>query len=192
MDIDSVVARCGILVGLDRAGKFTHAGTAWAVGRGEWITAWTIDEAPGPEIRLMSARDGTVGEIRDWEQNAGIAGFVSLDVGATLAPARDVDAVLKKRARLWALGFPSVIDHPAFRLHRGSLTAERYYPYLCPWTVSGHLALFTADDGYLAGRCYPGMEGGPVLNERDEVVGLLLGGDGGFDHPPLARFRRVD
>ena len=192
MDVDAVVAQCGILVGPDRTGRFTHWTTAWAVGEGEWVTAWPHDEPPGPDCRLMSAHGGELGALTGWEQDAGIAGFRSLDVGPGLPPARDPAHALRKRAPLSAVGFPSVIDHPAFRLHRGSLDAERYLPYLCSWVVAGHLALFTADDGFLAGRCYPGMAGGPVLDGRDEVVGLLIEPTPDDGQPPLARFRRVD
>jgi len=106
-----------------------------------------------------------------------------------LAARRDGD--LAKRDRLWALGFPDVINHPALRLARGSLTPERYFPYACPWTIQGHLALFGAREGWLTGRCYPGMEGGPVLDEAGVVVGVLAASPASPDHPPLARFHRL-
>ena len=106
------------------------------------------------------------------------------------------DAELNKRDQLSVIGYPSLIDHPVFSLHRGSLDAERYYPYLCPWTLEGHLALFSMDDGFITGQFYHGMQGSPVMNAAQEVVGIVLDGtvaspSGARPVPPLTRFRRL-
>jgi hypothetical protein len=186
-DLESVAPFCGVL--LRRAnGIFEHLGTAWTVGPGEWVTAWE-GEAPGTDVTLMSVQDGTVSPIADWECENRIAGFTSQRRDSHLMVERE--AALSKRMRLVAVGYPCMIDHPSFLLHRGSLDAVRYLPYLCPWTITGHMGLFSSDDGYLTGRFYPGMAGGPVLDDELRVVGILL--DGGFapEHPPLTRFRRL-
>jgi hypothetical protein len=187
-DLEAVAPSCGVLLRIAN-GTFEHLATAWSLAPGEWVTAWTDEEPPGADVVLMSVQDGTVAPIADWECDNGLAGFTGPTVATTLTVERDAE--LSKRMRLVAVGYPCLIDHPAFRLHRGSLDAARYLPYLCPWTVTGHVGLFSADDGYLTGRLYPGMAGGPVLDEERRVVGILL--DGGFapDHPPLTRFRRL-
>jgi hypothetical protein len=138
----------------------------------------------------MGTNQGVVTDIADWEWDNGLAGFTANIPDVSPLPMRR-GSEIHKRDRLWALGYPSMIDHPAFRLHRGSLDGERYFPYLCPWTINGHLALFSADDGYLTGRCYDGMAGGPVLDDTGHVVGVLLDGVAAPDHPALSRFRRL-
>jgi hypothetical protein len=188
LDLDLIAQSCGVLVRM-APGVFEHLSTAWSIGPGEWVTAWSEATPPGDNVLLISAQTGAISTLADWECENGIAGFTSLDATVHLLVERDAE--LNKRMRLAALGYPCMIDHPAFRLHRGSLNAERYYPYLCPWTMHGHVGLFSADDGYLTGRIYPGMAGGPVLDDDHRVVGLLL--DGGYapEHPPLTRFRRL-
>lgn len=190
IDLDAVTAACGVLVDPDGGEGFAHLATAWCVGPGEWLTAWEDDEPPSPTAGLMSARDGGLHALDGWERDGPVAAFRC----AGRAPALPLgdDAALRKRVPLEAVGYPSVIDHPAVHLHRGSLDPERYFPYLCPWRVPGHLALFTAEEGFLTGRIYRGMAGGPVIAAGGGVVGLLLdpvGNDG--PHPPLGRFRRI-
>jgi hypothetical protein len=188
-DIVRIVDSCGVLVGIGADGQFAHLATAWSLGGGDWIAAWSGEEQPRG-AKLMRAGDGRVLEPAGWECEDGIAGFTCEAAPSSLAVARG--ATLHKRDRLRALGFPDLVDHPAFRLHHGSLDAERYLPYLCPWTIDGHLVLFSSQDGWLPGRCFPGMAGGPVFNEAGKVVGVLLDGAGGAEQPPLARFRRLD
>jgi hypothetical protein len=188
-DIGRVMDACGIIVGTGIDGAFAHFGTAWSLGGGDWVAAWP-DEVPPRDPRLLCLADGAAHDITGWECEDGVAGFASLAAVGSLALAKD--AVLHKRDPLSALGFPSVVDHPAFRLHHGSLDAERYLPYVCPWVIAGHLALFSSQDGWIAGQFYPGMAGGPVLDPAGAVVGLLLDGAGGGGHPPLTRFRRLD
>ncbi len=187
-DLSTIAPSCGVLLGTDAQGRFEHVATAWCVGRDEWVTAWAGEEPP-VHLRLLAADGAAEVDVSGWEQEGGIAGFT--------AKAGDIPALpvhrgkeLHKRDRLQMVGYPSMIDHPAFRLHRGSLNGERYLPYLCPWTIHGHLALFSADDGWLTGRCYEGMGGGPVLDDEG-VVGVLLDGVPSPEHPPLARFRRL-
>lgn len=189
IDLNTIASSCGVLLGSDAQGRFEHLGTAWCVGDREWVTAWAGEEPP-MKVRLMDTNSGAVADIADWEWDNGLAGFTANLPGiAPLAMRRGSE--LHKRDRLAALGYPSMIDHPAFRLHRGSLDAERYFPYLCPWTIGGHLALFSAEDGYLTGRCYEGMAGGPVCDDTGHVVGVLLDGQAAPDHPALTRFRRL-
>ena len=76
------------------------------------------------------------------------------------------------------------------RLSRTALTPDLYFPYLCPWTIQGHLSLFTAREGYLTGRCYPGMAGGPVMDGDGKVVGVLLGGEPSPEHPQASQGTR--
>jgi hypothetical protein len=187
-DLASLVDACGVLVGTGADGQFTHFATAWSLAGGDWVAGWT-EEDPPSGARLLRA-DGAVLDIDGWECDDGIAGFKAESAAASLAPAPGT--ALRKRARLRAFGFPNMIDHPAFRLHHGSLDPERYLPYLCPWLIDGPLVLFSSSDGWLPGRCYPGMAGGPVLDESNRVVGVLLDGVGGADQPPLTRFRRLD
>jgi len=177
---------------LVRRAPFEHLATAWSVAPGEWVTAWDGDPEDAPDLSglLLIPADGPALAISDWEHDAGIAGFRTAAPAPLTLPSAD-GAELHKRTPLRALGFPSVIDHPAFRLHRGSLDAARYAPYLCPWTITGHLALFDSHDGWLTGRCYPGMAGAPVVTGDGRVVGVLTGGEPSPDHPPLARFRRL-
>jgi len=188
--LQQMAPSCGVLLGLDAQGRFDHVGTAWAVGPDEWVTAWAGEEAP-THLSLLWANGGAPVPVSGWECEEGVAGFTAtLGVEVAPLPVRR-GAELTKREPLWALGYPSMIDHPSVRLHRGSLDAERYFPYLCPWTMGGHLALFTAQDGWLTGRFYAGMAGGPVLDAAGQVVGLLLDGGYAQDHPALTRFRRL-
>lgn len=187
-DLQPIAPSCAVLLGSDAQGRFDHLATAWCVGPREWVAAWAGEEPPAGPLRLLSVTDGAVAEVAGWEQDDGLAGFTAALDARPLATAT---TELHKRVPLWALGWPSTIDHPAFRLSRGSLDPQRYFPYLCPWTVSGHCALFSASDGWLTGRCYPGMAGGPVLDAAGAVVGVLLGSEPSPDHPPLARFQRL-
>lgn len=189
-DLPTIASSCGVLLGTDAQGRFDHVGTAWSVGPDEWVTAWASDEPP-QNLRLLYANTGTIDTVHNWEWESGIAGFTAHVAGTVPALPLRRGKELHKRDRLWALGYPSMIDHPAFQLHRGSLDSERYFPYLCPWVIQGHLALFSADDGYLTGRCYGGMAGGPVLDADGHVVGVLLDGQAAPDHPALSRFHRL-
>ena len=189
-ELHAIASRCGVLLGSDAQGRFEHVGSAWCVGEHEWVTAWASEEPP-VRLHLLATNTGEVTSVESWEWDNGIAGFIATFAApiAALPVRRGSD--LHKRDQLRALGYPSMIDHPAFRLHRGSLDAARYYPYLCPWLVEGHLALFSAEDGYLTGRCYDGMAGGPVLDADGHVVGVLLDGEVAPNHPALSRFRRL-
>lgn len=187
-DLETIAPSCGVLLRLAQ-GTFAHLATAWTLSPGEWVTAWSPSEPPGADVVLMSVQDGRVAPIADWECDNGLAGFTSLRLDTTLAVERD--AALSKRMRLVAIGFPCMIDHPSFNLHRGSLDAERYLPYLCPWIITGHAGEFSAADGFLTGRFFSGMAGGPVLDDEQRVVGILLDGSTACDHPPLTRFRRL-
>lgn len=193
-DLDLVTSFCGIIIGSDAAGRFTHLATACAIGAGEWVTAWDAEEPPAEKLELLCARDGSVADITGWEVGDGIAGFLSKDLGGSLevaSPTAFAEHPLHKREPLWAVGFPNMIDHPSFRLAHGSLTPDRYFPYLCPWIIEGFLSLFTEYDGFLSGQYFSGMAGGPVLNADNEIVGILLGGEPGREHPPLAKFKRL-
>lgn len=188
IELDAVAAALGILIHPDAPGGFAHLATAWAIGEGEWVTAWLTDEPPPSGLLLLSAVSGAVAPVEGWEQDGAVVGFRSLAVEATLNAS---DGSLSKRQPLVATGYPSVIDHPAFQLARSSLEVERYHPYCCPWQLDGHLALFSADDGYLTGRSYPGLAGAPVCNAAGEVVGLVLESFSQDGHPPLTRFARL-
>lgn len=190
-DLNRIAACCGVVI-TRTAGSILHRATAWSVGPGEWVTAWPGDE---PEeaphgLELMLARDGSVHPLSGWEWDAGIVGLKGPDIGAALE-VHDDGAQLHKRDRLFALAYPDTIDHPTVRLSRTALTPELYFPYLCPWNLQGHLCLFTAREGFLTGRFYAGMAGGPVLGVDGKVVGVLLGGDASPEHPPLTRFARL-
>ena len=188
--LQTIAPSCGVLLGVDAQGRFDHVGTAWCVGPDEWVTAWAGENAP-TNLRLLWANGGAPVELREWECEDGVAGFkATVGSAVTALPVRR-GAELTKREPLWSLGYPSMIDHPAVRLHRGSLDAERYFPYLCPWTIGGHLALFGINDGWVTGRFYEGMAGGPVLDSDGQVVGILLDGQQAPDHPALTRFRRL-
>ncbi|MHC5068498.1 MAG: hypothetical protein ACYTF0_07895 [Planctomycetota bacterium] len=190
-NINQIAAACGVLIDLEAESGFAHCATAWQIAPGEWVTAWHEEQRP-PGLALLEVASGAVHAIGDWEQDGVMVGFTTAQAAASVLPVvENVEEVLHKRDALHGLAYPSVIDHPQFRLHRGSLDGERYHPYLCPWLVSGHLALFTASDGFLAGSCYPGMAGGPVLNDQGHVVGVILGGDDEPGSPPLTRFRRL-
>jgi hypothetical protein len=189
-DLNRVANCCGVVFTRTAAGLLHHA-TAWSVGPGEWVTAWPGEEPdPVEGLSLMLARDGSVHALSGWEYDGGVLGLTGPDIGAAL-PVHDEGAVLHKRDRLFAFGYPDNIDHPSIRLARRELTPELYFPYFCPWTIQGHLCMFTSQDGFLTGRCYAGMPGGPVLGADGTVVGVLLGGDASPDHPPLSRFRRL-
>ena len=189
-DLSTIASSCGVLLGLDAQGHFEHLATAWSVGPDEWVTAWPSDKPP-TDVSLIYTNTGAIDAVQDWEWENGIAGFRAHVANSIPALPLRRGKELHKRDGLWALGYPSMIDHPAFRLHRGSLDAERYFPYLCPWVMQGHLALFSANDGYLTGRCYGGMAGGPVLDLDGHVVGVLLDGQAAPEHPALTRFHRL-
>lgn len=191
-DLNRIANCCGVVFTRSAAGIHHHA-TAWSVGPGEWVTAWDAGEDPDEApvgLQIMLARDGSVHALDGWEHDAGIVGLRGPDIGDAL-PVHDEGATLKKRDRLWALGYPDMIDHPSIRLARRELTPELWFPYFCPWTLQGHLCLFTSSDGFLTGRFYGGMAGGPVLDAGGKVVGVLQGGDASPEHPPLCRFRRL-
>jgi hypothetical protein len=188
--LQTIAPSCGILIGADAQGRFDHIGTAWCVGDGEWVTAWAGEDAP-VNVRLLWANGGEPAAVEGWECEGGVAGFTARIAGEVPALKVRRGADLSKREPLMALGYPRMIDHPAVRLHRGSLDAERYFPYLCPWTIGGHLALFTQDDGFLTGRFYDGMAGGPVFDAEGHAVGVLLDGEAAPDHPALTRFHRL-
>ena len=189
--IDSISAACGILVQPDSEEGFRHLATAWQIAPGEWLCVWEEEETNYAELKLIHAHSGKVADITNWEQDSGLAGFRSEATDQTLNIAGEGDN-LSKRQPLVAIGYPSVINHPAFAIHRGSLNCERYHPYLCPWIIEGHLALFTKDQGWISGTGYHGMEGGPVLNDDGKVVGLLnhCGGEH-VGTPPLSSFKRI-
>ncbi len=200
-DLPTIASSCGVVLNTDANGRFSHVSTAWCIGADEWITTWPDDQAaagapatntqePPENLVLMYTNTGAVDLISEWECADGIAAFRAHVAGSVPALPLCRGKELHKRDGLWALGYPSMIDHPAFRLHRGSLNAERYFPYLCPWVIQGHLALFSVADGYLTGRCYAGMAGGPVLDADGQVVGVLLDGQAAPDHPALSRFHR--
>lgn len=186
--LDAVAGALGILIDPDAENGFAHLGTAWSLGAGEWVTAWLGDDAPPSGLRLLTALGGEVAAIESWEQDGAVVGFRSIAAAVALEPS---DGSLRKRQDLAAPGYPSVIDHPAFQLARRSLTPERYFPYCCPWLMEGRCALFSAEEGYLTGRAYPGMAGAPVLDHEARVVGLVLEGFSDGIHPALTRFARL-
>lgn len=190
-DLNRIANACGVVITRTAQGLLHH-GTAWSVGPGEWISAWPGDEPEEPVagLELMLARDGSVHPLSGWEYDGGVVGFAGPDLGAALE-VHPEGAQLHKRDRLFALGYPDMIDHPSVRLARSSLTPELYFPYFCPWSIQGHLSLFSSRNGFLTGRFYAGMAGGPVLAADGTVVGVLLGGDASPEHPPLTRFARL-
>lgn len=187
--LDAISAACGVIVDLDSAKPFRHYATAWQAAAGEWVTVWNHETPPSEHCRLIIAHCGTVSEISHWESEGAISGFHATAASSTLEVAENE---LHKRQQVHCVGYPSVIDHPAFSIHRGSLSPERYHPYLCPWIISGHVALFSAEQGWLAGAGYHGMVGSPVVNQQGQVLGMLLD-DQPADHrvPPLSPFLRV-
>ena len=126
---------------------------------------------PNADWRLILAADGSVHSMEDWDVDGVVAGFKSASAAKTLTIADD--GHLRKRQAVHAFAYPDVIDHPAIALHRASLDEQRYFPYLCPWRVSGHVALLGVETCFLAGATYPGMRGGPVLDVDGAVVGIL-------------------
>ncbi len=190
--LEIVAESCAVLCGINKDGVFEHLGTAWSLAEGEWVTVWEGQAAPpATGICLLHVFDGTISQIEQWESDGVVAGFRSTPAKSTLSVMSVDDGSISKREALLSVGYPCVIDHPSFGLARKSLNAERYVPYCCPWRLQGHLALFTAEEGYLTGRYYAGMNGSPVLNEAGQVVGIITGGEPAPDHPPLTRFRRL-
>lgn len=189
LQLDDVAPACGVLISIDDESGFDHLGTAWSVGPGEWVTVWS-DDAPADTVRLLVAATGEHAAIEGWEadEDTPIVGFRSIAAPTHL---RQTDRPLGKRDELTAVGYPSVIDHPLFQLHRPSLSPERYVPYLCPWMIAGHCCLFTAEAGFLTGRWYAGMRGGPVLDADGGVVGLLADAHADAASLPLTRFLRL-
>lgn len=189
-ELNPIAGCCGVVFSEGPEG-LVHHGTAWSVGPGEWVTAWPYPEPENPpRLSLLLANAGSVHPLEGWEYDDGLVGLSGPDIGRAL-PVHPEGAVLHKRDRLFAFGYPDVVDHPSIRLARRELTPELYYPYLCPWTITGHLCLFTSQDGFLTGRFYPGMAGGPVLAADGTVVGVLMGGEYSPAHPPITRFRRL-
>ena len=193
-DIHSVVPAFGVICdpnSAQDAGGFRHVATAWHLGNGDWVSVWNGEEKPHDQLQLLSVIDQRCENISNCEIQNGILGFNAFTADCALKI--HSDSKLQKRDPVYSLGYPSVIDHPAFSVHRGSLTAERYFPYLCPWTMEAHIALFSADEGYITERFYKGMQGSPVLNAQQEVIGVIVDGSGGANdsHVPLTRFIRV-
>jgi len=186
--LDVLASSCAVLVVEDDEGLH-HLGTAWSVGPGEWVTACSADPDTAAAARLLCGDDQRTHELHDWECDGPIVGFRSVEAREQL-PMAD-EGALRKAAPLHAIGYACLIEHPAFRLHRGSLDAERYHPYLCPWCIDGHLALFSKEEGWLRGGYYPGLNGSPVLGEDGRVVGVVLDGSGGGEQPLLTRFWRL-
>lgn len=191
LDLNRIAACCGVVFART-AGGLVHHATAWSAGQGDWVTAWPGEEPeiPPEGLHLILAADGTVHALSGWEYEAGVVGMTGPDIGPGLG-VRPAGQPLRKRDRLMAFAYPDMIDHPAVSLARRELTPELYYPWLCPWTVQGHLCLFTSTDGFLTGGAYPGMAGGPVLDEGGLAVGVVLGGESAPGQPPLTRFRRL-
>jgi hypothetical protein len=188
--LDRLSAACGVLCRPDGADGFEHRATAFAIADGEWLTVWA-GEAPEPGLVLLHPRSGASAPIDGWEQDGGLAGFRCQLPEVTTLTIAPGDGDLHKRLPLTAVGYPSVIDHPAFALHHASLDVERYLPYCCPWRLDGHLCLFSVDEGWMAGRSFGGFTGAPVVRPDGAVVGAVIDGAGGADHPPLTRFRRL-
>jgi hypothetical protein len=186
-DLDLMTRSLAVLVDWRERG-FAHCVTAWCIGAGEWISAWPDDDPPSDRAVLLHAHTGAIAPIADWETRGGLVGFTcALDVPALAV----TQQTLAKRMSLCAIGYPCVIDHPAFNLSRGSLDPERYLPYLCPWRVAGHLALFSVEDGWLTGRSFPGMAGAPVFTDTGEVAGVVQDSPHTTELPPLTRFHRL-
>ena len=189
-DLDTVTAASGVLIDPEGPDGFAHLATAWSVGPGEWLTVWTAEQPPALSVRLLLAGSALVGPVMAWEQDDDnpIAAFTSTVQAPSLALAPE--GSLRKREALAAIGFASVIEHPFFNLQRAALDPVLYHPYLCPWRLAGHCALFALDDGYVPGACPVGMAGAPVLSARG-VVGIVVEGAGGGGTPALTRFRRL-
>ena len=125
---------------------------------------WSDKRENPSDLELIHAHTGKVSTLDHWEQDSGLAGFRSEAIADSLTIAGESDS-LSKREPLAAVGYPSVISHPAFAIHRGSLNSERYHPYLCPWIM--RVTWPSSPKTRVAfGTGYHGMEGGPVLNER--------------------------
>ena len=168
--IDTLAPACGVIVATD--GNFKHVATCWSMAPGEWVTVLADDQAvPSADWRLILAADGSVHEMTEWDIDGVVAGFKAAAAPQTLTIAGE--GHLRKRQTVQAFAYPEVIDHPAIALHRASLDADRYFPYLCPWRLSGHIALLSVETCFLAGATYPGMRGGPVLDADGAVVGIL-------------------
>ena len=189
VDVNKLVAAFAVLCDPEHSGGFRHFATAWHLGDGDWVSVWTESRPVPSSMQLISVDGQAIAAVSDCEIEQGVLGFRSQAIAGSLTPAKDY--ALHKRDQLSVVGYPSVIDHPAFSLHRGSLSAERYVPYLCPWVLSGHLALFSADDGFLTGQYFNGMQGAPVVNAHEQVVGIVLDGTSDPSVPPLTRFRRL-
>lgn len=187
--MEKVAPACAVICDPQGPDGFRHIATAWHLGNGDWVSVWNEDTQPHEHLQLLSVYDQRCEPLRNCEVENGILGFNAFTAECTLKVNKEND--LRKRDTVFALGYPTVIDHPAFSVHRGSLSAERYFPYLCPWTMNGHLALFTADEGYITECFYPGLQGSPVFNSAQEVIGVIIDGSGGGAHVPLTRFMRV-
>ncbi len=188
-DINSVADAFGVLCDPKHHAGFKHVATAWHLGDGDWVSAYTPKSNLPESLVLLVVTTGEIQEVSECETQEEVLGFHSYRAPAKLNVAKEVE--LFKRDPISVISYPSVIDHPAFSLHRGSLSADRYYPYLCPWTLDGHLSLFSAEDGYITGKFYYGMQGAPVFNNKREVVGIVLDGVDDGRAPPLTRFRRL-
>lgn len=189
-DINSVIDAFGVICDPDHHAGFKHVATAWHLGDGDWVSAYTPPSPLPDSLVLLVVTTGAVEAISNCEVENKLLGFQSVSVSSKLNVASD-ESALQKRDEISVIGYPSVIDHPAFSLHRGSLSAKRYYPYLCPWKLDGHLSLFSADDGFITGKFYYGMQGAPVFNQQRDVVGIVLDGSDGKRAPSLTRFRRL-
>ena len=130
-DLPTIASSCGVLLGTDAQGRFEHIATAWSVGSDEWVTAWSSPEPsaqPPQDLRLLYTNTGAIDTVQNWEWEDGIAGFTAHVAANVPALPLRRGKELHKRDGLWTLGYPSMIDHPVFRLHRGSLDADRYFP----------------------------------------------------------------
>lgn len=189
--LEAISRALGVLIRHRPGEPFRHVATAWQVAPGEWLTAALDEGKTGDELLLLIAADGRTVRPSQWETASGIAGFRADAAAATLEVAGE-QRPLTKTEPLRAVGYPDVIEHPALRLSRDSLDPSRYFPWLCPWEIAGHCALFSAEEGWLSGQGYAGMQGAPVLDPDHRVIGLVTGpslGEGTL--PPLTPFRRL-
>ena len=186
--LNDIVPALGVMIREAEHG-FEHLATCWHLGDGGWVSALTPGAVLPEDARIVTVADGACYSLESVEERDGVLGIQAS--GAAVGDLSLSSQELGKRAVVSVVAYPEVIDHPLLQLSRRSLTATDYVPFLCPWSTEGHIALFSADDGFVTGSWYAGMNGAPVLDSAGAVLGVAINGSTDANHPPLIQFRRL-